>query len=170
MVKFEKMHASTAKHPRNLGAHHIVEISSILHNIHVVFRDQEKIVFYINNYIDWNKFNQLYAPNWLEKSVWNAKTIAQKLIPASIKAIDLRRKKTRKKQKVVDQQKVKAIAKKRWRDRRRSSLLIEDDEYYDNETFADPDQKNGLNSLENDWNLKWSLTIDEWIGASVVNA
>ena len=49
--------ALIAKHPRNLGTYCIVEISSILHYLHIVLRDQEKIMFYINNYIDWDQFN-----------------------------------------------------------------------------------------------------------------
>ncbi len=61
MVELEKMRTSTAEHLRNLGAHYIVEISSILCSTHVVPRDQERIVFYINNYIDWNQFNKLYV-------------------------------------------------------------------------------------------------------------
>ncbi len=52
MIELEKMRTSTAKYPRNLGAPRIVEISSILRSAHIVLRDQEKIVFYINNYID----------------------------------------------------------------------------------------------------------------------
>ncbi len=54
MVELKKMHTLTPKHPRNLGAHRIVEISSILHSAYVVPRDEEKIVFYVNNYIDWD--------------------------------------------------------------------------------------------------------------------
>ena len=51
MVELEKIRTSTAKHPRNLGTHYIVEISSILHSAHIVPRDSEKIVFYVNNSI-----------------------------------------------------------------------------------------------------------------------
>ncbi len=57
IVEIEKMHALTAKHPRNLSAHCIVKILSILRNAFIVSRDQERIVFYINNYIDWDQFN-----------------------------------------------------------------------------------------------------------------
>ena len=52
IVEFEKMCASIAKHARNLGAHHIVKISLILRSTHAAPRDQERIMFYINNYID----------------------------------------------------------------------------------------------------------------------
>ncbi len=150
MVELEKMRGSTAKHPRNLGAHCIVEISSILRGAHVVPRDQERIVFYVNNYINWDQLNQLYAPDWLEKDVRNADTVARKLIPALTKATDLRREKARQKQEVVDRRKAEAIAEKRRRDRGESSLSIEDDGYYDSETSADPNQEDGLNLLGDD--------------------
>ncbi len=150
MVEFEKTCTSIAKYPRNLDAHRIVEISSILRGAHVVPRDQERIVFYVNNNIDWDQFNQLYTPDWLEKGVQNADAVPQKLTPISTKATDLRRKKARKKQEVVDRQKAEAIAEKRRRDRGGSSLSIKDDGYYDSETSADPDQEDGLNPLGDD--------------------
>ena len=52
MIEFEKMRASTMENPRNLGAHRIIEISSVLRSAHMVLRDQDKFVFYVNNYID----------------------------------------------------------------------------------------------------------------------
>ena len=63
IVELEKWWALTAKNPCNLGAYCIVEISSILRKTHIILRDQEKIVFYINNYIYWDQFNQLYDPD-----------------------------------------------------------------------------------------------------------
>ena len=54
MVELDKWHASTAENPRNLAAHRIIEVSSILRNAHVVPRDQDRMVFYFNNYIDWD--------------------------------------------------------------------------------------------------------------------
>ena len=54
-------------------------------------------MFYVNNYIYWDQFNQLYAPDWLEKSVQNADAVAQKLLSASIKATDLKREGAKKK-------------------------------------------------------------------------
>ncbi len=52
MIKLEKMCALITKNPRNLGAHWINEISSVLCSAHIVPRNQDKVVFYINNYID----------------------------------------------------------------------------------------------------------------------
>ena len=60
IVEFDKWHVSTAKNPRNLGAHCIIKISSIMHSAHVVPRDQDMIIFYVINYIDWDQINQLY--------------------------------------------------------------------------------------------------------------
>ncbi len=57
IIELEKIHTSTAEHSRNLDTYRIVEISSILCSAYVVPRDQEMIVFYINNYIDWDQFN-----------------------------------------------------------------------------------------------------------------
>ncbi len=54
MIQLEKMCASIVKNPRNLGAHRIIEISSVLRSAYIVLRDQEKVVFYVNNYIDWD--------------------------------------------------------------------------------------------------------------------
>ena len=56
-----------AKYLRHLDAHYIIRISSILHSIHVVLKNQEKIIFYINNYIDKDQFTQLYTSDWLKK-------------------------------------------------------------------------------------------------------
>ena len=57
------MHISTAKHLRNLSAYYIVKISLILRNAYIVSKNQEKIVIYVNNYIDWDQFNELYSPD-----------------------------------------------------------------------------------------------------------
>lgn len=97
MVELQKICTSTAEHPRNLSTHCIVEISLIMHSIHVILRNQGKIIFYVNNYIDWSQFNQLYTLDWLEKSVQNADVVAQKLIPASSKTTDLKREEAKKK-------------------------------------------------------------------------
>lgn len=60
MIEFEKMHALTAENPHNLGAHQIIEMSWVLRNTHIISRNQDIVVFYINNYIDEDPFNQLY--------------------------------------------------------------------------------------------------------------
>ena len=67
MIELEKMRALTADDLRNLGAHRIIEIFLVLQSAHLVPRDQDKVVFYINKYIDWDQFNQLYNLDWIEK-------------------------------------------------------------------------------------------------------
>ena len=57
MIEFEKMHISTTKNLHNLNIDQIIEISLVLYSAHVIPRDQDKFVFYVNNYIDLNQFN-----------------------------------------------------------------------------------------------------------------
>ena len=52
MIELEKMRASTIENSRNLGAHRIIEISSVLCNAHMVPRNQDKFLIYVSNYID----------------------------------------------------------------------------------------------------------------------
>ena len=58
----------------------------VLCSIYMVFRDQNKFVFYINNYIDWDQFNLLYNLDWIKKCIKNAYAVAYKLEPALTKA------------------------------------------------------------------------------------
>ena len=90
MVELEKWYASTAENPRNLGAYRIIEVSSVLRSAHVVPRDQDRAVFYVNNYIDWDQFNQLYDADWFNKGIRNADVVVRKFRLALIKAINLR--------------------------------------------------------------------------------
>ena len=144
MVELDKWHASTAENPRNLGAHRIIEVSLVLHSAYVVPKDQDRMVFYVNNYIDWNQFNQLYDADSFNKSIRNADAVACKLRPASIKATNLRlevaKEKVRKKHEVVERRKAEATAAKRQRDRGGiSSSNEEDDNYYSDTDDTDPD-------------------------------
>ncbi len=59
MVQLKKWPISMTKNCRNLGVHQVIEIFSVLHNAQVIPRDQARVVFYINNYIDWDQFDQL---------------------------------------------------------------------------------------------------------------
>lgn len=40
------------KNPRNLDAYQIIKISLVLYNNYIILKDQEKFVFYINNFIN----------------------------------------------------------------------------------------------------------------------
>ena len=153
MVELDKWHVSMAENPRNLDAHRIIEVSSVLHSAHVVPRDQDKMVFYVNNYIDWDQFNQLYDADWFNKSIRNADAVARKLGPASIKATNLRlevaKKEVQKKHKVVERWKAEAAAAKQQRDRRDISSSNEDDDNNYNDTDdTNPDQEDNLNPVQ----------------------
>ena len=63
MIELEKICILTTKNPHNLSAHRIIKILLVLCNAHIVPKDQDKFVFYVNNYIDWDHFNQLYNPD-----------------------------------------------------------------------------------------------------------
>ena len=52
MVEFDKWYASTAENPCNLGAYCIIEVSLVLRSAHIAPKDQDRMVFYINNYIN----------------------------------------------------------------------------------------------------------------------
>ena len=52
MIEFKKMHTLITKNLCNLGVYWIIEISSVLCNAYVVSRNQDKFVFYVQNYID----------------------------------------------------------------------------------------------------------------------
>ena len=45
-------------------------------------------MFYLNNYIDWDQFNQLYDPEWQTMRTRSANAIVRKLIPASKKTME----------------------------------------------------------------------------------
>lgn len=126
MIRLKKMCALTTKNFRNLGAHQIIEIVLVLRNLHMVFRDKDKFVFYINNCIYQNQFNQLYNSNWLEKNVQNVVAVSRKLRPALKRAsnyrLEVAKKKRQKKEKIVEKRKIKTITKKYCRGRREISL------------------------------------------------
>ena len=52
MVELDKWHISTVENACNLSTYHIIKVSSVLLNTYVVPKDQDRIVFYVNNYID----------------------------------------------------------------------------------------------------------------------
>ena len=90
MVKLEKYSISRAEKPLNLGGQRFYKISKVLQSAHVVPKDTEGNTFYLNNYIDWDQFNQLYDPEWQTKGTRSANAIVQKLMPASRKAMEQR--------------------------------------------------------------------------------
>ncbi len=147
------MRALIAENPRNFDAHKIIKISLVLYSAYIVPRDQDKVVFYINNYIDWDQFNQLYDPDWMEKSITNTDAIAHKLGPALTRAtnqrLEIAREERRKREEMVERWKIEVMAAKRQRARGGISSSSEEEENYESDTGdeTDPDQ------VEDDENL-----------------
>ena len=54
MIKLKKIHASIVENPCNLSTYQIIEILLVLCSANGIPRDQDKFVFYVNNYIDWD--------------------------------------------------------------------------------------------------------------------
>ena len=79
IVELKKMCTLTAENLRNLSTHRIIKIFSILRNANVILSNQDKFVFYVNNSIDWDQFNQLYNLNWMTKGISNTDAVTCKL-------------------------------------------------------------------------------------------
>ena len=62
MVEVEKWPVFKVKNPQNLDVYQFYEIPSILCSIYIVLLDKNSVIYYVNNYIDWDLFNQLYDP------------------------------------------------------------------------------------------------------------
>lgn len=52
LIKVKKIGALIAKNLYDLSTHQIIEISIVLYNTDIVPKNEDKIVFYINNSID----------------------------------------------------------------------------------------------------------------------
>ena len=144
MIELEKMRALTVENLRNLDAHWIIEISSVLYSTHLVPKDQDKFVFYINNYINWDQYNQLYDLDWMEKGIKNADAVAHKLGLASTRVtnnkLEIFREERWKRKEMMERQKAEAMAAKQCRVRRRISLSSDEEDESDIEDNTDPNQ------------------------------
>ncbi len=153
MIELEKMRGLITENLCNLGAHWIIEISLVLHSTHMVSKDQDNVVFCVNNYIDWDQFNQLYDPDWMKKRIKNTDIVARKLRPALTRAtnqrLEIPKEKRRKKEEIVERRKTKAIAAKRQRAKGGISLSSEEEKNYESDTKdeTDPNQANNDKNL-----------------------
>ncbi len=75
MVKLEKYPISKAKNTLNLGGQQFYKICEVINSAHVVLRDTRNNIFYLNNYINWNEFNQLYDLEWQTKRTQSVNAI-----------------------------------------------------------------------------------------------
>ncbi len=155
MIKFEKISILIAENPYNLGAHWIIEIPSVLRIAYVIPRDQGRVMFYVNNYIDWDQLNQSYIPNWMKKNIQNIDVVARKLGPALIRTINQKlevvKEEKQKSEEIVKKRKIKAMAVKHQKAKRGISSSSEEKENYKSKSKdkMDPDQAgNDKNPLQ----------------------
>ena len=105
-------------------------------------------MFYINNYIDRDQFNQLYNPNQIEKGVQNIDAVACKLGLALTRAnnhrLEIAREERQKKEEIKEKQKTEAMVAKCCGNRGRISLSSKKEENYESNIRddTDPDQAN----------------------------
>ncbi len=60
----------------------------------------------MNNYIDWDQSNELYDPNWMEKSIKNVDVVTRKLGLTSTRAtnqkLEVAREEKQKKEEIME--------------------------------------------------------------------
>lgn len=92
-------------------------------------------MFYINNYIDQNLFNQLYDLNYIEKDIRSAYTVVCKLRPALTRTtnhkLKVARENKQKREEMVEKQKTNAMTIKHQRVRGRISLFSKEKNNYE---------------------------------------
>ena len=100
-------------------------------------------MFYVNNYTDWDQFNQLYDPDKIDKDIRNAYVVARKLGTALVRAInhmlEVANEKKRKREEMVERWKIETMAAKRQRARRGIDLSSEKKEDYESDTEDEMD-------------------------------
>ena len=106
MIELKKMNAMIAENSRHLDAYRMIMILSNLYSAYVILKNPGKFVFYVNNYFDWDLFNQLYDPDCKKKGIKNADTVACNLGPASTRAsnqrLEVSREERRKREEMVE--------------------------------------------------------------------
>jgi len=64
---------------RNLGCRSFYPLENVIRSAHVIPTSAEHESFYVNNYIDWDQYNTLYDPNFLQNGKRLAKQLARQL-------------------------------------------------------------------------------------------
>lgn len=109
----EKICISIVKNPYNFSFYQIIKIVLIIYCTYIVPRDQDKFIFYISNYINWDQFDYLYDPEQIEKDIRNINIVVCKLKLVSIKATNQRskfaNKKRRKRREIIERWKTKLL-------------------------------------------------------------
>lgn len=93
-------------------------------------------MLYVNNYIYWDLFNQLYNFDWIVKSIRNTDVVARKLGPVLKRAtnhkLEVAKDKWQKKKDMIKKRKVKTMAAK-WR-RARGEINMSNEEEDESDT------------------------------------
>jgi hypothetical protein len=76
MIEAEDWPQVSSRKPRNLGHHCFFDMSIILQSAHVIPSGNVGI-YYINNYVDWDQYNTIFDPEFLENGVKEADRIAK---------------------------------------------------------------------------------------------
>ena len=144
IIELEKMRTWTAKNSQNLGAHRIIEISSVLCSVHLVPKNQDKFVFYVNNYIDWICSTNYMILTRRKKCIRNADAISCKLKSALTRAtnnrLEVAREERQKKQEIKEKRKVEVIVAKQCGARGRISSSNKEKDESDTGNDTDLDQ------------------------------
>lgn len=124
----------------------MIKISLVLCNIYIVPRNQDKFLFYSNNYIDWDQFKQIYDFNWIERDIKNVDVVACKLELTLTRVtnyrLEITGKENQKKEEMIKKWKTEAITVKCQRVRESICLFSEEKENFDSDTEdeIDPNQ------------------------------
>lgn len=155
MIKLENISILIAENPYNLGIYQIIEIPLVLCIAYVILRDQGRVMFYVNNYMDWDQLNQSYNPNWMEKNIQNIDVVARKLKLALIRIINQKlevvKEERQKSEKIMKMRKIEAIAVKHQKVKRGINSSSKKEENYKSKSKdkIDPNQAgNNKNPLQ----------------------
>ena len=79
MLEVEIQQASKSVHPRKLVGQRIYDISTVIRSAHLVPKDLNQTIFYVNNFIDWDQYNTIYEEDFLSNGIRTADSLARTL-------------------------------------------------------------------------------------------
>ncbi|MCJ1470491.1 hypothetical protein MMC07_009137 [Pseudocyphellaria aurata] len=68
MFKVERWPVAASRHPCNLGSTRFYEIPIIISCAHLVLTDDSASKFYVNSWVNWEAYNSIYDPGFLENN------------------------------------------------------------------------------------------------------
>jgi hypothetical protein len=70
MIELKNWRNEIAKNLKNLKANRMYNISSVIQSVHVILSETEH--YYVNNYVNWNRYNIVYDENFLKSEARRA--------------------------------------------------------------------------------------------------